>query len=75
VNEQLNRALESRIVIEQAKGVVAERAGIDLAEAFVRLRSHARTHNLGDGEKPLRHRPIIGAVESFSAYLANGGTV
>jgi GAF domain-containing protein len=46
VNEQLNRALESRIVIEQAKGVVSERAGIDLGEAFNRLRNHARMHNL-----------------------------
>jgi GAF domain-containing protein len=45
VNEQLSRALTSRIVIEQAKGVISERAGVDLAEAFNRLRSYARNHN------------------------------
>src|SRR6266704_1508893 len=45
LNEQLSVALTSRVVIEQAKGVIAERAGVDLAEAFSRLRSHARNHN------------------------------
>lgn len=46
VNEQLSGALTSRVVIEQAKGVICERAGVDLAEAFSRLRAYARNHNL-----------------------------
>jgi transcriptional regulator with GAF, ATPase, and Fis domain len=46
VNEQLTRALEDRIVIEQAKGVVSERAGINMVEAFSRLRSYARAHRV-----------------------------
>ena len=46
LNEQLTRALNTRIVIEQAKGVVAERAELDMEHAFARLRRHARNHNL-----------------------------
>jgi GAF domain-containing protein len=45
LNEQLSGALTSRVVIEQAKGVIAERADVDLAEAFSRLRSYARNRN------------------------------
>ncbi|MGO8958647.1 MAG: ANTAR domain-containing protein [Streptosporangiaceae bacterium] len=45
LNEQLSAALTSRVVIEQAKGVISERAGVDLAEAFARLRAYARNSN------------------------------
>jgi AmiR/NasT family two-component response regulator len=33
------------VVIEQAKGVISERVGTGLAEAFARLRTYARNHN------------------------------
>ena len=44
VTEQLQRALSSRVFIEQAKGVIAERNSINMDEAFTRLRAHARSH-------------------------------
>lgn len=46
VNEQLNHALNSRIVIEQAKGMLAERLDLTLEQGFAAVRRHARNHNL-----------------------------
>jgi len=46
VIDQLNFALNSRIVIEQAKGVIAERSRLNMEEAFTWLRHYARSHNV-----------------------------
>jgi len=46
LNEQLTHALNSRIVIEQAKGMIAEREDLNMEDAFSMLRNHARSHNL-----------------------------
>lgn len=42
---QLERALESRIVIEQAKGVIAAEREVSVDKAFEILRAHARNHH------------------------------
>ena len=46
VNAQLQGALDSRVVIEQAKGTIAERAGIGTDEAFERLRAYAHEQSI-----------------------------
>ncbi|WP_407567105.1 GAF and ANTAR domain-containing protein [Polymorphospora sp. A560] len=45
LTEQLQTALHSRVLIEQAKGVLAERLQVDVGEAFALLRHDARSRN------------------------------
>jgi GAF domain-containing protein len=45
LTEQLQTALNSRVLIEQAKGVLAERPHVNMANAFNLLRNGARSHN------------------------------
>ncbi|QBI21722.1 ANTAR domain-containing protein [Egibacter rhizosphaerae] len=52
---QLQTALHSRIVIEQAKGILAERGGFDMGAAYEALRWYCRTRNL-------RLRQTAGAI-------------
>ncbi|MEU7161936.1 GAF and ANTAR domain-containing protein [Streptomyces chrestomyceticus] len=46
VNAQLQAALDSRIVIEQAKGFLAHRRQVEVEEAFTLMRCYARTHRI-----------------------------
>lgn len=47
LSEQLQAALNSRIVIEQAKGVVSHTRGVSIDEAFTLMREYARSHSMG----------------------------
>ncbi len=46
LNSQLSHALNSRIIIEQAKGMIRQALECDMHEAFERLRWHSRNHNV-----------------------------
>ena len=45
LTEQLQGALNSRIIIEQAKGALAQLHGVTVDEAFNKIRTYARSHN------------------------------
>ena len=67
LTEQLQTALNSRVLIEQAKGVLAERLQVDVDQAFAILRSGARSRNrrlselaqaIVDGSEQLAPGPV-----------------
>jgi hypothetical protein len=59
LTEQLEMALNSRVLVEQAKGALAARATISLNEAFDRIRNHARRNQR--------------TVASVATEVVNGG--
>ena len=59
--EQLQTALNSRVLIEQAKGMLAERHGLDPADAFTLMRTYAR--RTGNPLLTIAHRVIEGDTD------------
>lgn len=71
--DQLHRALDSRILIEQAKGVIAHSLTIRIDDAFDILRSHARNNNLtirsvaeGISDRSINVRDLVPSASKLS---------
>lgn len=69
VNEQLQTALTSRVLLEQAKGVLAQLGDLDMSAAFAVLRRYARDRNLrltevaaGVVDRSLRAQDVLDAA-------------
>lgn len=66
--DQLQGALNTRVVIEQAKGVLAAKTGVTPDEAFQALRNHARNNRMNV------HKLAVRVVEAQSAELTKLGS-
>ncbi len=72
--EQLQYALDSRVTVEQAKGVIAEHAQLDMDAAFSALRLYARNHNerLVDVAHTVAARTVPAATVAAESERARG---
>lgn len=64
VNEQLQHALDSRVVLEQAKGVLSHSGDLEMPAAYAALRQYSRDHNikLSDLSQALVNRTLPASV-------------
>ncbi len=67
---QLEHALQSRVAIEQAKGIIAERYGLTVEEAFQVIRRTARTNRMKLHELVQAIRPGEATPPELAAVLA-----
>lgn len=67
MKEQLQHALDNRMIIEQAKGILADHHGISVDQAFTILRQHARRHNA-------QVRSVADAIVNLGMRLEHPGS-
>ena len=67
---QLQEALSSRVIIEQAKGVLAERRGVHVDEAFRVLRTYARSN--GERLSDLARRVVLREIDPADLPMPEG---
>lgn len=66
---QLEQALRSRVAIEQAKGILAERYGLELDEAFEIIRKAARSNRMKLHDLVRKIRPREALPEELAQFL------
>ena len=64
--EQLQTALNSRVIIEQAKGAVAQSLNITVTDAFTLIRTYARSNNLKLGDVATTVITNLGSIPELS---------
>ena len=76
VNSQLQAALTSRIIVEQAKGAIAQAGDLSMEDAFAVLRRYSRDHGTKLSviasqvvDRELRHEALIEHAESAGVIL------
>src|SRR5436305_14600606 len=66
---QLEQALQSRVAIEQAKGVLAERFGVGCDEAFELIRRAARSNRMKLHDLVAKIRPGEPTPQELNGHL------